>query len=562
MSYTAEEIKSAGLDDFRVFLAQVWDFLGLPAPTPVQYDIARWLQHGPKRQVLSAFRGVGKSWITAAFVLWVLFLNPEKKIMVVSANQQLADDFSKFCKQLIHGMPLLQHLAPRGDQRDSAISFDVGPSTPSKDPSLKSAGITGQITGSRADIIIPDDIEVPKNSYTHLMRERLAELVKEFDSVLKPGEESRIIYLGTPQVEDSLYEKLRARGYVKRVWPAEIPARPENYHGQLAPFVLKKIEAGARAGEPLDPRRFTREDLLERKASNGIAGYALQFMLDVNPTEVDKHPLKLRDLIIADVDSEMGNVKLVWGQDRSLIIEDLQPGGFDGDRYHRPAWKSPEMSKWHGTVMAIDPSGRGSDETTYAIMRFLHGTLYLVEVGGFLDGFSETTLDTIAKRAAYHRVNYWWAEENYGGGMFSQLLKPFMAQRGGGHFDEEFNGWSRGQKEKRILDTLEPVVSNHRLVVDRRVIEDDLQVQQDRQAYSFVHQFTRMQDLKGALAHDDRVEVVAMATAYWTSKMDRDRDRAIMSERAKAMDEELRTFTRHVYNVQGGGRFKTYARRQ
>jgi hypothetical protein len=209
--YTVKQIEDAGLDDFRVFLRQVWDFLALPRPTPVQNAIGWLLQHGPRRLILCAFRGVGKSWITVAFVLWCLLLDPQKKILVVSANQQLADDFSKFCKQLIHQMPMLQHLAPREGQRDSAITFDVGPATPSKDPSVKSAGITGQITGNRADIIIPDDLEVPKNSHTVLLRSRIGELVKEFDAILKPG--GRIIYLGTPQVEDSLYPKLLKRGY-------------------------------------------------------------------------------------------------------------------------------------------------------------------------------------------------------------------------------------------------------------------------------------------------------------------------------------------------------------
>lgn len=179
MQYTQEQIKEAGLDDFRVFLRAVWAHLGLPAPTPTQLDMAYWLQHGPKRGILQAFRGVGKSWITVAFVLWTLLLDPQKKIMVVSANETLASDFTRFCFQLIHGMPVLQHLAPRADQRKASDRFDVGPARPSKDPSLKSVGITGQLTGSRADIIIPDDVEIPKNSYTHLLREKLSESVKE-----------------------------------------------------------------------------------------------------------------------------------------------------------------------------------------------------------------------------------------------------------------------------------------------------------------------------------------------------------------------------------------------
>jgi hypothetical protein len=53
------------LQDFRVFLTMVWRHLNLPDPTPVQLDIAHWLQHGPRRKIIEAFRGVGKSWITS-----------------------------------------------------------------------------------------------------------------------------------------------------------------------------------------------------------------------------------------------------------------------------------------------------------------------------------------------------------------------------------------------------------------------------------------------------------------------------------------------------------------
>src|SRR5690606_12617436 len=107
-----------------------------------------------------------------------------------------------------------------------------------------------QLTGSRADVLIADDIEVPKNSITHTLRERLAELVKEFDAVLKPG--GRVVYLGTPQVESSLYRRLPERGYTIRVWPAEIPQNPDIYAGALAPMVLRRIEKGWPPGSPMD----------------------------------------------------------------------------------------------------------------------------------------------------------------------------------------------------------------------------------------------------------------------------------------------------------------------
>ena len=62
--------------------------------------------------------------------------------------------------------------------RWSRISFDVLCS-PHQAPSVKSVGITGQLTGSRADLMILDDVEVPGNSMTELMREKLLQLCTE-----------------------------------------------------------------------------------------------------------------------------------------------------------------------------------------------------------------------------------------------------------------------------------------------------------------------------------------------------------------------------------------------
>lgn len=550
----------------------MWDFLRLPPPTATQNDIAYMLQHGDRRQIISAFRGVGKSWITVAFVLWNLLLNPECKVLVVSANQQLADDFSKFCKQLVLGMPLLQHLAPRLDQRNSAISFDVGPAKPSKDPSVKSAGITGQITGSRADIIIPDDIEVPKNSYTHLLRARLAELVKEFDSILKPG--GRIVYLGTPQNEQSLYNELVTRGYTMTVWPAEIPDDAEKYTiigivdgvekvlKSIGRHVRKLMASGAKPGDPTDGERFSRADLDERRLSNGRNGYALQFMLDTSPSDADKHPLKLRDMMVCDVDDMLGWVKLIWTRETQYRVNDLPIGGMDGDYFTRPSYKSTELAPFTGTVMAIDPSGQGKDETAYAVVRALHGILYVVASGGFKDGYAEATLNGLAAIALQYRVNTIIVEKNYGGGMFTQLLrgvlnrvpvdgegKPLSKKPLHNCAVEEVN--HTGMKEARLLDVLEPLFQAHKIVFDRRVLEADAKVQADRPNYSLVYQLTRLARVKGALANDDRAEAVAMACAHFVQHVGRDTDKALRDHRDDAFNRELQAFMDAAIKVSG-----------
>ena len=130
-------------DDFKLFLQALWEELDLPSPTRAQYSIADYLQHGPKRLQIQAFRGVGKSWITGAFVLWTLFKDPEKKIMIISASKERADNMSIFLQKLIIETSWLKHLRPKSeDSRWSRISFDVLCS-PHQAPSVKSVGIPG-----------------------------------------------------------------------------------------------------------------------------------------------------------------------------------------------------------------------------------------------------------------------------------------------------------------------------------------------------------------------------------------------------------------------------------
>ena len=199
------------LQDFRNFLYIAWKHLNLPDPTPIQYDIAEYIQNGPKRRVVQAFRGVGKSWITSAYVCHQLLLDPSKNILVVSASKQRSDDFSTFTLRLINEMPILRHLKPLESQRNSKIAFDVGPAPASHAPSVVSKGITSQITGSRADLIVADDVESLNNSATQTMRDKLSEGIKEFDAVLKP--DGNIVFLGTPQTESSIYAALPERGF-------------------------------------------------------------------------------------------------------------------------------------------------------------------------------------------------------------------------------------------------------------------------------------------------------------------------------------------------------------
>ena len=532
------------LKDFRNFIYIVWQHLGLPEPTPVQYDIAEYLQNSPKRSIIEAFRGVGKSYITAAYVVHQLLLDPQLKFMVVSASKARADDFSTFTQRIIVELPICQHLVAKDGQRWSKIAFDVAPAKASGSPSVKSVGVTGQLTGSRADIIIADDVEVPNNSMTHMMREKLSETVKEFDAVLKPS--GKIIYLGTPQTEMSLYNVLTTRGYDMRVWTARYPTieRAEKaYGGRLAPSLYKHLQDNLEAvyGLPTDPKRFDDEDLLERELSYGRSGFALQFMLDTSLSDANKYPLKLSDLIIYSCDKDTAPEKMVYGIFKPL--PELPNVGLAGDKFYAPEDTVGRMN-YSGSILAIDPSGRGSDETAYAVVKMLNGFLYVVDCGGVAGGYSNEALQHLTDLAKIHQVNNVLIESNFGDGMFTELLKPHLLKTYPVATEEVRHNT---QKEARIIDTLEPVMNQHRLVIDPKVIQKDYDSVQDMPPdkgakYMLTYQMTRITKQRGALAHDDRLDVLAMAVQYWTDQMAADADIQIRERKEELLDNELDKF--------------------
>jgi hypothetical protein len=559
--FSPAELQEAGLDEFENFLHEIWihlelkDTKGNPSPpTPTQREIAQYLQYGPRRRMIQAFRGVGKSWITVAYVVWRILLNPEIKVMVVSAGEDLANEFSTFAMQLIGDVPWLNGLG--FGKRTSLRAWDAKGIKPDKSPTVKSVGIKGQLTGSRADLIIVDDVEIPRNSASHVMRELLANLVKEFSSVLKPDGE--IIYLGTPQVEQTLYNRLPDRGYEIKIWPSEVPEYPSRYTSEkvmadgsvvrkiLGESCQRLIDEGAPSGTPTDPKRFDWADLAERLIEYGSAGYALQFMLDTHPSSVDKHQLRLRDLIIDTLDMQRTFIDTVWSNARDHVINDLEAYGFDGDFYHTPAWRSKEVAPYTETVMFIDPSGLGQDETAYAIVKILYSQLYLVDVGGFRDGYAVATLESLAARAAKFNVNRVITERNYGGGMFDSLFKPYLQRVCNARMDPEDSVWASGAKEDRILNIMVPLVHAHQLTVDRRVIEEDAVQYLNDQRYSFVWQFTRMAREKDCLPNEDRLEAVAGACQYFVERLSRDKGKLVAKHRNKLLDDELRKFKKNA----------------
>ena len=515
-------IESKLHDDFRYFLTAVWTHLSLPAPTRAQLCIAEYLQHGPKRLQIQAFRGVGKSWITAAFVLWTLFNNPDKKIMVVSASKDRADSFSIFCQRLILEVPWLSQLKPKNDdQRWSRISFDVGPAAPHQAPSVKSVGITGQLTGSRADLMVLDDVEVPNNSMTELQREKLLQLVTECESILTPKRDSRIMFLGTPQTTFTVYNKLRERSYRPFVWPARYPRKIAMYDGLLAPQLTEDLEKGDMAWQPTDTR-FKEADLLERESSMGRSNFMLQFMLDTTLSDAEKFPLKFADLIINPVNPTHAPENIIWCSNPENMCKELPCAGLPGDYYYKPMQIQGEWKEYSETICSVDPSGRGSDETVACYLSQLNGFIYLHEIYATKDGYSDNTLLDILKRCRKYGASTLLIESNFGDGIVSELFRKHCQTTKTLINIEETRANVR--KEDRIISSLEPVFNQHRLVVDPAVITWDYKSNADeatenRFQYMLAYQISRMCRERGAVRHDDRIDALAQGVKWYTDAL-------------------------------------------
>lgn len=546
------------LTHFPTYLNYVYSYIGLPDSTPLQQRIADLVGDNDKRLILEAARGTGKSWIGAIYTTWRLLRDVNEKILVVSASGPKAIEIATFIRRLFEEVPLLNHLRPGPDQRDSVLSFDVSGCKVAIAPSVAAVGITSQITGRRASLILADDVEVPSNSATELMREKLINRTQEFEALLIPDMPSSILYLGTPQSMESIYNKL---DYKTVILPAQVPVDENIYEGKLDPWIMLQ----GKAGDATDKVRFPKEVLLERQAGMGTTGYKLQYMLDTTLSDAEKFPVKQSDMIVYPLDKIEAPLTISYtgNKEYSLDIPNL---GFTGDRCHKPIRVSGDYKKYDKIIMSIDPSGSGSDETTYCVLGVLSGNVYVLDWGGTRLGFSEEALMILALKAQEYKVNEIVPEKNYGGGMFTELFRKVLISIYPCTIIEDFN--VKGQKEKRILDNILPLLGNHQLVFNEDKIREEVEWVQknpmDNLQYSLMYQMTHMTYDKRCIPHDDRIDALAIACQYISYMVVVNADKRLQEIKDKELEEWLHN---KVYNSKyttsnriGGNTYKGYSK--
>ena len=492
------------LEDFRNFVFLAHKFLGLESPTELQFSIADNMQTSGSREAIQAFRGCGKSHLSALYCLWVLYHHPDAKILIISAAKKRASEFVKFCKEVIDVCPHLCHMKAKEGARNLSYSFDVANTLPSQTPSLEAKGIEGMITGSRADIIICDDLEVSINSMSAEAREKLQGLATEFEAILLPdgAVDSKIVYLGTPHSSSSIYNALPEKGYTVHKYPA---------YGE--------------DGEPTEPVRFPRQVLEKRRRGMGDSAFMLQYQLDTSLADKDKFPLKLSQLMVTK-----------HSLDPNFCYEEYEKG-WGGMKFHVREAKAddkPLYCKHIGyrvpytfKLLSLDPAGSGEDDFAYCVLGVKNGYVHVLEQGHW-NGFSGSRVADIRDVAHRFSVNEILVETNFGDDLIINMLQP--------NIDVPITPIKNyTQKQKRIISILEPIINQKKLVVDKSFLTN-----------KGIGQYTNITPVKGSIKHDDYIDCLANGVKHLGDFLKINLKAARRKEEEERLDAELNKMIDHV----------------
>lgn len=257
----------------------------LELKTPAHHgDIAAWLAgrtaDGRNRLLLTAFRGAGKSTVVGLFAAWLLKCDPNRRLMVVAADLRLARKMVRNVQRIIERHPDTAGLKPAKPAQWGADEFTVDRFRELRDPSVAARSVRANFTGSRADVVICDDVEVPATCDTAVKRADLREKLSEIDFVLVPG--GLQLYIGTPHTYYSLYaDAARAEIGETRAWL-------DGFDRLVVPVWNEKHESAW-------PDRFPVDHIRQLRKRHGEARFKAHMLLQpVNQTQGRLDPDRLK----------------------------------------------------------------------------------------------------------------------------------------------------------------------------------------------------------------------------------------------------------------------------
>ena len=510
--------------DFPLFADIIFkETLQLGGITDLQRDFCETLQKSKAdRLFLSCFRGFGKSYLLALFAVWTLYNDPDEKIIVVSASSPRSKDFVRFCKDVILKTPLLEGMIStnrRGqDLRTSIYSFDCVGSKPSQFASLKAVGITGQVTGSRATMVIYDDVEISTNSQTESARFKLAEAMKESNALLLP--KGRIMIIGTPQSRFSIYNSMD--GFKTFKYPIYYPD-PLSYKN-LAPYLAKKVKKDKKLLNTItETERFTKDDINSRHEAYGKSQFALQYQLDTKLLDELLFPLQSRNIRIVPIGLEKAYTKYKFG------------GTFEEKGYTLGIGKpsTENMYPYDQIICSIDTAGKGICENSSTILKTLGGNVFIADSMNHKDGFTDETFNEILKMCKRHYVSLIVVESNYSNGLWANLLIKHLKEEKLEIGVEEI--FSKGKKAKRIVASVEPFLTAGKLYADK-----DWFIREMSNPHQNLFQQLESIDPESLTSNqDDRADSLALGLAHLQSNLGVNEDRADERYRTRLLEMEL-----------------------
>lgn len=535
------------------FAREVWEALNLNRYGRLRRFERRMIRFaclGPRKRGILAPRGLGKTYFCALITAaWHLFRNPDSRILFVSKSIGHAKKSIHELKNWIRLVPFLRHLYANNvkGKRWGAFEIDVLTAPHNRTPSVTAMGIEGALPGNRASLVIADDIETDVTAKTADGRANVEYKTREFANIATYGNQE-ILYVGTFFHDDSIYCRLACMKleegpdqgknvYTFKTWPILAPTMYEaSKMLGLDEQVQMEIAAGTlKPGDKLFPRRHSDRFIAEQKA-HGPTHWYRQYMLIPGVMDELYYPLKLRDLIVFELARDIAPINFAWGvrdnDNSSTVINDITMAVSDAT-LHRPIYWDKQWAPYQRTIMWLDPAGTGTDHTALTIAATLNAFIFWKEARNFPkgQGYADETLNAIAHRARYHRVSTIFIEKNFGMGMYTPLLMPYLRRLflKPGEDPEYPDGWSCSVqeehthggrqaviKEVRICDALEGPVTQHRIVVDRAIAENP----------EFQHQFARITRQPKSLKNDDLIESAAMATVQLKDTISRDPDQA------------------------------------
>lgn len=536
---------------FNRFLVVMMKVLGFQT-TPLQLDIGAFLEFGPKDLMIQAQRGQAKSTITALFAIWYLIHHPKGKVLIVSAGGKQANEISTLIVKLIMNTDILECMRPnpaKGD-RQSVEAFDINFALKGvdKSPSIACTGITGNLQGKRATLLIADDVESYKLARTATMREQLMQNCRDFASIVQEAA-GRIVYLGTPQTDSSIYNQLPQMGFAVRIWPGRYPTpeQMDNYGAALAPYIKGAMDLDPdlrtgggldeSQGQPTDPQLMPESSLQEKEMKQGPAFFQLQHMLSTKLSDALRYPLRPINLVVMRLGDKLP-LNVVRGMSHDYV-KDYTSGSLKV-QLTAPQYISQDVAKPAVRHMRIDPAGGGAngDETGYAVTEHLNGNVFARAVGGVPGGYNDKDLMELAQIVMKWDPDVLDIEKNFGFGAFTKVFEPYLTKVGWvGAINETFESTN---KEKRIIDTLEPVMGRGSLIIDESIILDDWASTQrhpmdKRQTYCLMQQIAKITRDPKCLIHDDRLDAFAGSVGFWVRQLNQDSDR----KEAEAREAEL-----------------------